>query len=87
MNRALLFVVFLMFTITTHLFSGTTGKIAGIIKDAESGEPLPGANIQVEGTVMGAFTDVDGFYVILNIPPGNYTLRASMIGFTDFVIQ
>lgn len=59
-----------------------TGKIAGVVKDAQTGEPIIGANIILEGTQKGAATDPDGYYVILNIPPGKYSLRASVIGYT-----
>jgi hypothetical protein len=67
-------------------FAGTTGKIAGVITDAETGQPLPGVNVVVEGTTMGAATDVHGRYVILNLPPGTYTIRASMIGYAPVTV-
>lgn len=59
----------------------TTGKIAGVVMDAGSGEALAGVNVIVDGTTMGASTDRDGRYFILNVPPGTYTLRASFIGY------
>ncbi len=62
-------------------FAGTTGKISGYVKDAQDGSALPGVNIIVEGTTMGAATDLNGYYVILNVPPGRYTVTASMIGY------
>src|SRR6056297_2909852 len=65
----------------TLVFAGNTGKISGRVTDAQSGQPLPGCNILVEGTYYGAATDVDGNYFILNIPPGTYTLRFMMIGY------
>jgi hypothetical protein len=63
------------------LSAGTKGKIAGSVKDSQSGEALIGVNVVLEGTVLGAATGPDGYYVILNIPPGQYTLTASAIGF------
>jgi len=60
-----------------------TGKIAGIITDAETGEPLPGVNVLLEGTQQGAATDEDGHYFIINIEPGTYSVRASMIGYAQ----
>ncbi len=65
------------------LFAGTTGKIIGKVLDARTREALPGVNIFVENTVLGAVTDINGEYLILRIPPGTYTLRASMIGYTN----
>ena len=87
---------FLYLTLFTLLFiihcvdvslAGTTGKIAGRILDADSGEPLPFANVIVEGTTMGAASDFDGYYVMLNIPPGPYTLRASMVGYQPMRVE
>ncbi|QQS35250.1 MAG: carboxypeptidase-like regulatory domain-containing protein [Ignavibacteriales bacterium] len=63
------------------LYPGTTGKLSGTIKDAQSGEPLIGANILIEGTSLGAATDVNGNYVILNVPPGKYNVVVSYIGY------
>lgn len=64
-----------------NLFAGSTGKIAGNAVDAKIKEVLPGVNIIIEGTKSGAVTDTDGNYNILNVPPGIYTLRASVIGY------
>ncbi len=73
------------------IYAGTTGKLVGTIKDAQTGEPLIGANILIEGTDYGAATNVSGEYVILNIPPGRYNVKISYIGyesilFTDVII-
>jgi len=67
----------------TTVVAGTTGKISGVVRDAKSGEPLPGANVIIEGTTMGAAARQDGFYFIINVPPGIYTLKASMIGYNS----
>ena len=48
-----------------QLISGTTGKIVGTIKDAGTGEPLAGVNVIIDGTAMGAATDIDGTYYII----------------------
>ena len=69
------------------IYASTTGKIAGVVTDKSTGDPLPGVNVIVEGTTLGASTDIDGYYVILNVPPGFYSLKASYIGYTDMVIQ
>jgi hypothetical protein len=59
------------------------GKITGVVKDATTNEALIGANVLLEGTTIGAATNVDGYYVITNVPPGNYSLKASMVGYTS----
>jgi outer membrane receptor protein involved in Fe transport len=63
------------------LLAQSTGKISGTVKDAASGEPLIGANVVILGTSLGASTDLDGNYFILNIPTGRYSIQASMIGY------
>lgn len=84
MKKFLLFVFILLLTNVT-LFA-QAGKISGSVKDATTGESLIGVNIILEGTTFGAATDVDGFFVILNVAPGTYNLRASYIGFTSKVV-
>lgn len=63
------------------LHAQNVGKIAGAVTEAETGESLPGANILIVGTTKGAAADANGDYFILNVPPGRYELRASMIGY------
>jgi len=61
----------------------TTGSISGKIIDARTNDPLPGVNVIVEGSIYGASTGADGVYIIQKLPPGTYTLRASMIGYKN----
>ena len=76
------FILFLMVALLPVLvYSSTTGKIAGTIKDKETGEPLMGANISIEGTFLGASTDKSGFFVILNVPVGRHNVRVSYMGY------
>jgi TonB-linked SusC/RagA family outer membrane protein len=58
-----------------------TGEISGTVTDAETGEPLPGVNVVIEGTQRGASTDSDGDYVIEDVAPGTYTVRASFVSY------
>lgn len=55
--------------------------IQGRVKDAQTGEALPSANVTLSGTGLGAAADVNGRYIIRNVPPGPYTLRVSYIGY------
>lgn len=64
-----------------------TGKITGRVTDADTGEPLPGVNIILEGTQQGAASDADGYYTIVNVSPGTYTVRASFIGYAQTSVQ
>jgi outer membrane receptor protein involved in Fe transport len=86
--------VFLLFIVTTFYllnsnltYSQSTGKIMGKIIDASTEEGIPFANVLVEGTTIGAASDADGNYVILNIPPGIYNVTASFIGYQKVTIE
>lgn len=76
----------LNFLLISSALSQISGKIEGYVKDEKS-EPLPGANVSIEGTMSGASTDLDGKFVILNVRPGVYTLRVQFIGFTTVRVQ
>lgn len=76
-----LFAVGIIISIISSAFAGTTGKIAGRVTDANTGEPLIGANVIVKDSFFGASTDLDGYYAILNLPPGTYILQVEYIGY------
>jgi hypothetical protein len=82
--------VLLMMTLvvlsTLVVFAGN-GKITGVVKDAATGEPVVGANVVVEGTLMGAAANEKGVYFILAVPPGNYNVVASAVGYARAVIR
>ncbi|MEN8192802.1 MAG: carboxypeptidase-like regulatory domain-containing protein [Bacteroidota bacterium] len=84
MKRLFTILIILLFS-TLSVLASTTGKIRGTITDASTGEPLIGVNVIVQGTVLGAATDVDGKYLILAVSPGVYQLRASMIGYETLI--
>jgi len=79
----ILLVLASFFSFQQEAIAAITGKIAGVIKDAETGEALPGANIIIVGTTMGAAADVDGYYFIIGVPPGVYSTQARMMGYTS----
>ncbi len=66
-------------------FAGTVGKITGSVND-EKGVGIPGVTVQIAGTSMGAPANFDGSYVILNVPPGTYTLVAQSIGYNKMTV-
>lgn len=59
----------------------TTGSLTGSIRDAETGEPLTGATIFIEGLNIGRAADLDGTFELVNLPEGRYTARISFIGY------
>ncbi|MFA6618764.1 MAG: TonB-dependent receptor [Candidatus Neomarinimicrobiota bacterium] len=72
------------------LFAATTGKIAGVIRDDQTNAPLVGANIIIlqngNATSLGAATDAEGYYAILNVEPGIYEARASYVGYGSLLV-
>ncbi|MFH1571558.1 MAG: TonB-dependent receptor [Gemmatimonadota bacterium] len=64
----------------------TGGSVQGQVADAESGEPLAGANVQIPGTVLGAITDRDGRFALVRVPAGRQALRISMIGYATQIV-
>lgn len=74
--------LFLSFSI---LLAGNTGKITGRVIDTTLNEPMIGANISLLGTSIGTATDLEGNFLILNVPVGEYDIRANMIGYASLV--
>ena len=70
-----------------YLFAGITGKLSGRVTDKETGEPLMGANVIIEQTKLGAATDINGDYYVLNIPPGLYNIKVTMIGYGTQIVE
>jgi len=81
MKKQILMLFICMLCMSSLVMAGVTGKISGKVSDAETSTPLPGANILIEGTNLGAATDAEGEYFIINIPPGTYTVKATMMGY------
>jgi len=77
----------LVLGLTSQLFAQTTGKIAGQITDASTGDALLGANIIIDGTMLGAAAGMDGSYFIINIPPGIFDLRVTMMGYQPIKLE
>ncbi len=74
----IIFSVFIYLSFSVSVYG--QGKIIGHVTNTQTNEPLFGANIIVQGTNIGAATDAEGDYFIINVPVGEYSLRASMIG-------
>src|SRR5262245_2413995 len=91
-------ILVLALAMNTIVLSGTTGKIAGRVTDKKNGEGLPGANVlitaQLRGAeevplsrALGAATDLEGHFVILNVPPGRYVLRCQFLGYNTITLR
>jgi len=80
-NIKRLFLLLFLFLITFFTFSQTTGTIKGFIYDKASGEPVPFSNVYFKGTTIGANSDLNGYFSITRIPPGDYTLLVTNLDF------
>jgi len=88
MKRKILLTFIILITCAAgSAFAQTTGKIAGTVFDAQSGEPLPGANVLVTGTSLGASVGLDGSFFILNVAPGTYELSIEMLGYKTVKVE
>jgi len=87
-------IILLIILLPANYMLADNGKIRGRVTDASTGEPIPYVNVVIISTVlpngkevpldipMGAPTDIDGYFFILNVPPGVYSIKASAVGYT-----
>jgi len=76
-----LFLALFLGLISLTLAQSTTGNIKGFVYDKANGEPVPYANVYFKGTVIGGNTDLNGFFSITRVKPGNYTLLVTSFDF------
>lgn len=82
--RGILSVLFLIPTLVSAPPAGAqtaVGRVVGQVLDAQTGRPLPGAQVMVEGTAIGVLAGLEGRFVIGNAPAGTVTLRGAMLGY------
>ncbi len=74
----------------TKTFTGPAIKnkfnLSGLVRDKQTGEALPYANVGVKGTVIGTFTNADGYFTLINVPSDTSTLLVSYIGYNTVPI-
>ncbi|MCC6551320.1 MAG: TonB-dependent receptor, partial [Ignavibacteriaceae bacterium] len=73
--------LFFLVALLTADLTAQSGKVSGRVTDKVTNEALPFVNVIIVGTTQGAATDLDGYYNILNVAPGTYTIKASAIGY------
>lgn len=69
------------------IFAGTTGKLSGKVYDRDMNEPVIGANIIIEDTYFGAAANLEGYYFINNIPPGEYNVIVTAVGYRKTIVR
>lgn len=85
-NYYVLFLTSVLLLIGTVGFAQTTGIVKGQITDLLTKESVIGAGVLVNGTSLGAATDVEGNFTINNVPPGVYSITISSVGYQKSVI-
>lgn len=85
--KCLTLVVLMLCLLAGTAMAATVGKITGVISDSQTKEPLIGVSVSVVGTTMGAMTNENGQYSILNVPVGTYMLRLSAVGYATVEIS
>lgn len=65
----------------TGLLHAQTGTVKGFVYQKETGEPVMFTTVYLKGTTIGQSTDVNGYFSITQIPPGNYTITITSMGF------
>jgi len=80
-KKILLLFLVCFLIVTQNLTAGTQGKLFGTIIDKSNDEMLVGANIYLEGTSLGAASDEEGKYIIINITPGTYNIVVEYVGY------
>jgi outer membrane receptor protein involved in Fe transport len=87
-SKRFLLVCFLVTIIyTQNMIAGTTGKISGRVTDVKTKEALVGTNVILTGTNLGGIVDLEGYFSILNIPPGTYEVQFRFVGYRTYVIK
>ena len=87
MHRKIFYFLLFLALCPVLINAGTKGRIKGKVVDLQTGEALIGANVLVVGSTAGANTDASGEYLIQNLDPGVYTLKASYVGYQTITIS
>jgi outer membrane receptor for ferrienterochelin and colicins len=84
LTKTIIYNFLFILILSTHLLSQVTVK--GVLLDQDD-EAVAGANIYIEGTVLGAATNEDGHFLINKVPNGSYSLVISFVGFQQQTIS
>ncbi|NHZ84384.1 MAG: hypothetical protein GWP19_00705 [Planctomycetia bacterium] len=87
MNTRQWSIVFYLMIGITSINAGISGKIVGQVSSKNTGEPLIGVNVIIQNTNYGTASNLQGFFMILNVPPGIYSVKCSAIGYKTMTIE
>src|SRR3972149_6867449 len=80
-------VAMLLMSVGAFAQSINTSKIEGTVRDKDTGQPLQGVQVVVEGTRLGNISNSDGYYFILNVPPGRKGITFTFTGYQKTTIS
>ncbi len=78
---------FLIFHFCAFISFGQSGTLRGHIYDAESGEPIAFASVQIINSKEGVISDEDGFFQLSAVPPGIQRVQVSYLGYVDTLVE
>ncbi len=85
--HSVILTVFLSFTLgLAQEVTSSSGTIEGLVVDSETGEGLIGVSVMLQGTALGAATDLDGHYQIGHVPTGTYVLVGTYLGYAKYTV-
>jgi len=87
MNKVKTVAIVVLLLLGARLTFAQTGTISGRVLDTKNGGGLPGVNVHIKNTVLGASTDREGHFHIDHVPFGVYSLQVSMIGYHSQVVE
>jgi outer membrane receptor protein involved in Fe transport len=74
-------ILFILLASSMSAYAQNAGRLTGVVTD-KTGDTLPGVQVFIEGTTRGTISEADGFYDLINIPAGEYTITYRYIGFS-----
>lgn len=86
LKKIILATFFIIFT-SGIISAQSRSRIMGVVKDSQTKEPLIGVSAIVKGTTLGNYSDVDGKFIVINVPVGTYDLQISMVGYTTKTLK
>ena len=85
--KSILSILLYLTIMQSEMLSQQTGSISGRITDKSNNEELIGANVLIVGTTLGASTDIDGKYNIVDLSEGYYTIKVSYISYNSITVE
>src|SRR5262245_49105428 len=82
-----LLAVALVLSLPAFALAQETGKLQGRVTDAQSGQPLAGAQISIAGTRLGNISNAEGFYFVNNVPAGVLDITTQFIGYQAVTVR